>query len=159
MKLVWILSFLFLSSCSSNANEIAVENDAGYVILNQAFQMTRVTSLTSPPTKPIVVDLTEPQISGMLIVRKVDPIDEATIRLEEEKASLDFLAIDFLEFEFEKNPIIETSIKSKVFGCEDIFFFSKNLKKSEINRTNAKIKSLSKSLKLVLSKLDENCKS
>ena len=64
--------------------------------------------------------------------------------------------IDFLVFEFEKNPKIETSIKSKVYGCEDLFFFSKKLKKSEINRTNAKIKSLSKSLKLILSKLDEN---
>jgi peptidyl-prolyl cis-trans isomerase SurA len=64
--------------------------------------------------------------------------------------------IDFLVFEFEKNPKIETSIKSKVYGCEDLFFFSKKLKKSEINRTKAKIKSLSKSLKLVLSKLDEN---
>ena len=30
MKLVWILSFLFLSSCSSNANEIAVENDTSF---------------------------------------------------------------------------------------------------------------------------------
>jgi hypothetical protein len=30
MKLVWILSFLFLSSCSSNANEIAVENDNNF---------------------------------------------------------------------------------------------------------------------------------
>ena len=30
MKLVWILSFLFLSSCSSNANEIAVENDNSF---------------------------------------------------------------------------------------------------------------------------------
>ena len=64
--------------------------------------------------------------------------------------------IDFLVFEFEKNPKIETSIKSKVYGCEDLFFFSKKLKKSEINRTNSRIKSLSKSLQLVLSKLDEN---
>ena len=30
MKLVWILSFLFLSSCSSSANEIAVENDNNF---------------------------------------------------------------------------------------------------------------------------------
>jgi len=104
-----------LPSCDSNGDcivgEIAVENDAGYVILNQAFQMTRVTSLSSPPTKPIVVDLTEPQISGMLIVRKVDPIDEATIRLEEEKASLDFLAIDFLEFDGLDKDVLGDDIK------------------------------------------------
>ena len=64
--------------------------------------------------------------------------------------------IDFLELEFEKNVKIETSIESKVLGCDDLFTFSKKLKKSEINRINAKLKSLSKSLQLVLSKLDEN---
>ena len=75
-----------LPSCQYDGNgrelecvtgEISVENDAGIVILNQAFQMTRVTSLSSPPSKPIVVDLTEPQITGMLIVRRTDPIEQA----------------------------------------------------------------------------------
>jgi len=79
--------------------EIAVENDAGFVILNQAFQMTRVTSLTSAPSKPIVVDLTEPQITGMLIVRRVDPIQEAEQTQLEQTQETDFLAIDFLEFD------------------------------------------------------------
>jgi len=92
-----------LPSCDSNGDcitgEIAVENDAGYVILNQAFQMTRVTSLSSPPSKPIVVDLTEPQITGMLIVRRTDPIQEAEQVQQDAQQSSDFLAIDFLEFD------------------------------------------------------------
>ena len=97
-----------LPSCQYDGNgkelecvtgEISVENDAGIVILNQAFQMTRVTSLSSPPSKPIIVDLTEPQITGMLIVRRVDPIQEAEQMQADQVRKTDFLAIDFLEFD------------------------------------------------------------
>lgn len=104
-----------LPSCDSNGDcivgEIAVENDAGFVVMNQAFQMTRVTSLTSPPSKPIVVDLTEPQISGMLIVRRVDPIVEAEQVQREQQASTDFLALDFLEFDALDKDVLGDSIK------------------------------------------------
>jgi len=104
-----------LPSCDSNGDcvtgEIAVENDAGFVILNQAFQMTRVTSLSSPPSKPIIVDLTEPQISGMLIVRRVDPIDEAENKQQEAVAKTDFLAFDFLEFDDLDKDELTDSIK------------------------------------------------
>ena len=109
-----------LPSCQYDGNgnelecvtgEIAVENDAGYVILNQAFQMTRVTSLSSPPSKPIVVDLTEPQITGMLIVRRTDPIVEAEQTQAEAQQSTDFLAIDFLEFDELNKDELADSIK------------------------------------------------
>ena len=104
-----------LPSCDSNGDcvtgEIAVENDAGYVILNQAFQMTRVTSLTSPPSKPIVVDLTEPQITGMLIVRRVDPIVEAEQIQENARTSTDFLALDFLKYDGLDSDELADSIK------------------------------------------------
>jgi len=109
-----------LPSCQYDGNgnelecvtgEIAVENDAGYVILNQAFQMTRVTSLSSPPSKPIVVDLTEPQITGMLIVRRTDPIVEAEQVQAEAQQSTDFLAIDFLEFDELNKDELADSIK------------------------------------------------
>jgi hypothetical protein len=97
-----------LPSCQYDGNgrelecvtgEISVENDAGFVILNQAFQMTRVTSLTSRPTPPIIVDLTEPQITGMLIVRRTDPIEQAEQIQAQQGRETDFLAIDFLEFD------------------------------------------------------------
>ena len=110
-----------LPSCQYDGNgrelecvtgEISVENDAGYVILNQAFQMTRVTSLNSPPSKPIVVDLTEPQITGMLIVRRVDPIQEAEQIQAEEQQSTDFLAIDFLAFDGLDEDALEGDIKN-----------------------------------------------
>ena len=110
-----------LPSCEYDGNgnelecvtgEIAVENDAGFVILNQAFQMTRVTSLSSPPSKPIIVDLTEPQITGMLIVRRTDPIVEAEQVQQEAQKSSDFLAIDFLEFDELNKDALEDDIKN-----------------------------------------------
>ena len=109
-----------LPSCEYDGNgrelecvtgEISVENDAGIVILNQAFQMTRVTSLSSPPSKPIVVDLTEPQITGMLIVRRTDPIVEAEKIQEQQSKETDFLAIDFLEFDALDKDVLGDDIK------------------------------------------------
>jgi len=109
-----------LPSCQYDGNgrelecvtgEIAVENDAGYVILNQAFQMTRVTSLSSPPSKPIVVDLTEPQITGMLIVRRTDPIEQAEQIQSQQGRETDFLAIDFLEFDALDKDVLGDDIK------------------------------------------------
>ena len=105
-----------LPSCNDDGDcivgEISVENDAGIVILNQAFQMTRVTSLSSPPSKPIVVDLTEPQINGMLIVRRTDPIVEAEQAQAESQRSADFLAIDFLEFDALDKDVLGDDIKN-----------------------------------------------
>jgi hypothetical protein len=109
-----------LPSCQYDGNgrelecvtgEISVENDAGIVILNQAFQMTRVTSLSSPPSKPIIVDLTEPQITGMLIVRRTDPIVEAEQVQAEQTRETDFLAIDFLEFDALDKDVLGDDIK------------------------------------------------
>jgi len=109
-----------LPSCQYDGNgrelecvtgEIAVENDAGFVILNQAFQMTRVTSLSSPPSKPIVVDLTEPQITGMLIVRRTDPIEQAEKIQAQQSRETDFLAIDFLEFDALDKDVLGDDIK------------------------------------------------
>jgi len=89
--------------------EILVENDAGFVIMNKPFQMTRVKTLWQKPTKPIIVDLTEPQITGMLIVRRTDPIDEAVEKDVLEKRKTDILNFDFLEFdELEKDELVDS---------------------------------------------------
>ena len=110
-----------LPSCQYDGNgrelecvtgEITVENDAGIVILTQAFQMTRVTSLKTPPSKPVVVDLTEPQITGMLIVRRVDPIEEAERVEAALQRETDFLAIDFLEFDALDEDVLKDDIKN-----------------------------------------------
>jgi len=93
-----------LPSCDEEGmcytGEIEVETDAGFVIMNQAFQTT-ITSISSqPPSKPLVLDLDEKMISQLLILRKKKPYDEEEdqIRLERRKM-FDFLGLDFLEFD------------------------------------------------------------
>lgn len=80
--------------------EITVETDAGFVIMNQAFQTTVATISSQPPSKPLILDLDENQISQLLIIRKKTPYDEEEdeIRLKARKM-FDFLGIDFLEVE------------------------------------------------------------
>lgn len=48
--------------------EITVESDAGTVILNQAFQATRVESRSAVPTRPVLLNLSEDAISNLLIL-------------------------------------------------------------------------------------------
>ena len=91
--------------------EISVENDAGIVILNQAFQMTRVMSTWQAPSQPIVVDLTEPQITGLLIVRRKDPITEAQEVEANIEGKIDLLSFDFLKFDELDKDALEDSIK------------------------------------------------
>lgn len=89
--------------------EIKVENNGGYVIMNQAFQMTRVNSYNQRPSSPVVVDLTEPQITGMLIVRRTDPIDVAIEKELVQQRKTDILNFDFLEFdELEKDELVDS---------------------------------------------------
>lgn len=102
-----------LPSCDSNGDcitgEIKVENDGGYVIMNQAFQMTRVNSYNQRPSPPVIVDLTEPQITGMLIVRRSDPIDVAIEKELIQQRKTDILSFDFLEFdELEKDELVDS---------------------------------------------------
>jgi len=103
-----------LPSCDTNGDcitgEIKVENNGGYVIMTQAFQMTRVHSYDAPPTKPVVVDLTEPQITGMLIFRRTDPIDEMNMKmLMEARREAGILEYDFLEFDdLEEDALVDS---------------------------------------------------
>jgi len=80
--------------------EITVETDAGFVIMNQAFQATSTLHNMQKPTPPIIINVTEDEINNLLILRKKKPIYEAEEleRLRRKKLA-DFLDVDFLEFD------------------------------------------------------------
>jgi len=90
-----------LPSCNVEGNcytgEIQVETDAGFVIMNQAFQTT-VTSISSQaPTPPLVLDLDESMISQLIILRKKSPYDEEEDEIRRRSKNMfDFLGFDFL---------------------------------------------------------------
>jgi hypothetical protein len=73
---------------------IEVSNDAGVVVLNQPFQVTKVQSRTQPPTPPKVLELSEMAISNLLIL---SPPAEVKQALREQQKSFNPLDIDFLK--------------------------------------------------------------
>ena len=104
-------TFILLPSCPSDrmtrtindiesnckTGEIIVESDAGRVILNQAFQATRVDSRSAPPSSPVILKLSEGAINNMLIVappKEMNQQSEKTNTKLEMKNSLD---MDFLK--------------------------------------------------------------
>jgi hypothetical protein len=80
--------------------EIEVETDAGFVILNQAFQATMTTHNMKPPSPPLTLQIGEEQINQLLILRKRNPyVDEEREEFMRKKRLADFLGIDFLEYD------------------------------------------------------------
>ena len=95
-------TIILLPSCDTNGDcfvgEISVESDAGMVIMNQAFQATTVSTSSSVPLKPVVLDLDENLINNLLIVSKPRAIAEAE-RTQELNKVATALDIDFLKFD------------------------------------------------------------
>ena len=79
--------------------EITVKTDAGFVVLNQAFQATATVHGMRKPTSPVILDIDEDMINNLLILRKRTPIDEyAEEEMQKRRKLADFLGVDFLEF-------------------------------------------------------------
>ncbi|MGY8865055.1 MAG: FecR family protein [Methylophagaceae bacterium] len=93
-----------LPSCDSSGacytGEITVETDAGFVVMNQAFQATVTTTSAQAPTPPKLLDLPEDMINSLLIIRKKVPYieDEEEYKRAKRQAA-DILGIDYLEFD------------------------------------------------------------
>ena len=90
---------------------IIVESDAGQVILNQPFQATKVISRNQPPTRPVVLSLSEDAMSNMLIISPPKEIRRAE---QDQKMSMNPLNVDFLKFDG-LNDVLSEQILS-MFG-------------------------------------------
>ena len=75
--------------------EITVESDAGIVILNQAFQATQVSSRSLPPTRPVILNLSEDAIGNMLLLSPPKELKEAS--KSERGNNKSYLDVDFLK--------------------------------------------------------------
>lgn len=80
------------ASCKTGV--IEVSNELGTVILNQPFQVTKVTSRNQPPTQPKVLNLSEMAISNLLIV---SPPNEVKQAVQEQQKMFNPLDFDFLK--------------------------------------------------------------
>ena len=104
-----------LPSCDVDSRcvtgEISVETDAGFVIMNQAFQATMVRSSFSKPLPPRILDLSERDITNLLILRERTPYDEAPPMEGEDVKQVQILDIDFLEFDGLDSDALTDSIQ------------------------------------------------
>jgi hypothetical protein len=93
-----------LPSCDTNGNcytgEIEVETDAGFIVMNQAFQSTMTSHRMQPPSPPIIIDENEKALTQLIILRKRNPYEEEEHMIKKRAIMMyDFLGIDFLEFD------------------------------------------------------------
>ena len=95
-------TIILLPSCNTNGmcyvGEISVESDAGFVIMNQAFQATQVDTTESKPLKPVLLELDMDMINNLLIVSQPKEIETA-VEEEKKQAVANALDIDFLKFD------------------------------------------------------------
>ena len=92
--------------------EIEVMTDAGFVVLNQAFQATATVHGMRKPTSPVILDINEDMINNLLILRKRMPIDEyAEEEMQRRRKLADFLGVDFLEFDGLDGDALKDSIE------------------------------------------------
>ena len=92
--------------------EIEVQTDAGFVVLNQAFQATQTVHGMRKPTPPVILDINEDQLNNLLILRKRTPIDEyAEEEMQRRRKLADFLGVDFLEFDGLDGDALKDSIE------------------------------------------------
>ena len=83
------------------SGEITVTNEGGVVVLNEAFQATMVSSISTPPIQPVVLDniMNLDAIDNMFIVSPPQNVQEAVDEedLEFSELDMDLLDVDFLQ--------------------------------------------------------------
>lgn len=96
-SLVMLLPSCDEKSCVTGA--ITVKNEVGEVYLDQPYQATLVASLSTPPSKPIVINIDQNNIGNMLIVSKPKEIIETEVQDKKTALDVNFLNRDFLKYD------------------------------------------------------------
>lgn len=132
-------TILLLPSCDTKGmcyvGEIEVESDAGSVILNEAFQATRVESQEYKPFKPIKVDVDESMISNLLILTPPSNLNEDEA-VEEKKAVANVLDIDFLQIDVLNEDLLAVE-QDEDFEELDVDFLAQNFLADVLDQINA----------------------
>ena len=91
---------VLLPDAMGNASgEITVTNEGGTVTLNEAFQATMVSTISTAPVKPVTIEnVTVAQIDNLFIVSPPTEVTQAVEETRTENSSSNILTADFLEF-------------------------------------------------------------
>ena len=114
-------------------------------------------SLSNLPSvvRPLIAGLSIGEVSEPLAIAGGLAIFQLR-DLRESNKKLTSKFVDYIEFEFKKNPKTNDLIISDVMICDDLYSFFKSTKKAELERKNVKENSVSKELKNILAELDQN---
>ena len=88
---------MLLPSCDGRScvtGAIEVSNEAGSIMMTQAYQATLVSSATTPPMRPVIVSIDQLNINNMLIISPPREIKEEASRNTETKTALDYNFLD-----------------------------------------------------------------
>ncbi len=94
---------------------IVVESDAGQVILNQAFQATKVESRSAPPMRPAILNLSEDAISNIILL---SPPKE----LRKENSDNKLTTKNFLDVDFLKEQGLENQLENPILLMKNVRF-------------------------------------
>ena len=132
-------TILLLPSCDANGlcyvGEIEVMSDAGAVILNEAFQATRVEASEYKPFKPVKVDIDESMISNLLIISPPSNLDEDEA-IEEKKSVANVLDIDFLEIDVLNEDLLSVE-QDEDFEELDVDYLAQDFLADVLDQINA----------------------
>lgn len=96
-SMVTLLPSCDKSSCVTGA--ILVKNDAGEVFMDQPFQTTIVNSLSTPPSKPIIISVDPTNLNNNMIVSKPKEIEEEQSKQGSSALDVNFLSVDHLKYD------------------------------------------------------------
>ena len=135
-------TIILLPSCDSDGmcyvGEISVETDAGFVIMNQAFQATTVSTPESRPLKPVILGLDENMINNLLVVSKPKEIEEQEAKEKRLKVVANALDIDFLKFDDLEVDLLEIE-EDEFAGVLDLDFLEQNFLKDILAELNKQL--------------------
>tara|TARA_B100000780_G_scaffold64648_1_gene42343 strand:- start:5738 stop:6844 length:1107 start_codon:yes stop_codon:yes gene_type:complete len=133
-------TIVLLPSCDGNGNcyvgEIEVQTDAGFVIMNQAFQATQVDTTESKPLKPVLLELDIDMINNLLIVSQPKEIETA-VEEEKLKAVANALDLDFLKFDDLEVDLLE--VEEEEFTGLDVDFLDQDFLVDILAQLNAQL--------------------
>lgn len=134
-------TIVLLPSCNSEGfcyvGEIEVQTDAGFVIMNQAFQATSVTSSETKPLKPVKLDLELDMINNLLIITPPKKLDEA-IQEEKFRATANALDLDFLKFDDLEVDLLEVE-EDEYASALDIDFLDQDFLVDILDQLNKQL--------------------
>tara|TARA_R100000773_G_scaffold14878_4_gene13619 strand:+ start:44 stop:1216 length:1173 start_codon:yes stop_codon:yes gene_type:complete len=114
--------FILLPNPDGTASgEIVVSTLFGEVVLNQPYQATTTTTFESPPSKPVILDLTLEFIDNMLIVNPPR-------KVKEEEEAIDSRQGDILDFdELEYDALAEDELENRELEFTELDYDALNV--------------------------------